>query len=135
MFYLLANVNASLENIEESNNYQLKALDIAIQQNDSMYIGISYNNLADSYTNEENYSKALEYLEMAEKIQKEINDAKSRPISGNETTFNVNLKISDLHPYNLIWHKYLAYSRFGESGTDGEHKEIRSQKWTTSTER
>jgi hypothetical protein len=43
------------------------------------------------------------YKKQQEKIQKEINDAKSRPISGNETTFNVNLKISGADNYaNLL---------------------------------
>jgi hypothetical protein len=43
------------------------------------------------------------YKEQQKKIQKEINEAKSRPISGNETTFNVNLKISGADNYaNLL---------------------------------
>jgi hypothetical protein len=47
--------------------------------------------------------KGTSYEKQQEKIQKEINDAKSRPISGNETTFNVNLKISGADNYaNLL---------------------------------
>jgi hypothetical protein len=43
------------------------------------------------------------YKKQQEKIQEEIDNAKSRPISGNETTFNVNLKISGADNYaNLL---------------------------------
>ena len=43
------------------------------------------------------------YKTQQENIQKEIDNIKSRPISGNETTFNVNLKISGADNYaNLL---------------------------------
>jgi hypothetical protein len=43
------------------------------------------------------------YKKQQEKIQQEIDNAKNRPLSGNETTFNVNLKISGEDNYaNLL---------------------------------
>ena len=43
------------------------------------------------------------YKTQQENIQKEIDNIKKRPLSGNETTFNVNLKISGADNYaNLL---------------------------------
>jgi hypothetical protein len=47
--------------------------------------------------------KGKSYEKQQKAIQDEIDKAKSRPISGNETTFNVNLKISGADNYaNLL---------------------------------